>query len=168
MSNISIEEVHHTRNRDSCGFAMFFFTKRQRQALIPGPRSGDLLSANAESVNTSRSGPQPPHEHYPELRPRQANPLTTDVSTCGFLNGNGTLSRTAEPGFDCRVDTKNAIWGFCPTTVISASDCGLAGGCVDAHGCQLGCGISDDSSVTTFTWFVQATLPLLSPSFPKA
>src|SRR4051794_25495784 len=52
---------------------------------------------------------------------------TVIVSTCGYLNGDIKKSRTAEPGFGCRVDTSNGLWGFCPTTVIAARDCGLAG-----------------------------------------
>ena len=47
---------------------------------------------------------------------------------------------------------KNGLWGFCPTTVISASDCGLAGNCVDSHACTAGCGIKNVASITTFTW----------------
>ena len=149
---------------------MLFFTKRQDQgqAYIPGPRSDFSLLPNVDSLNTSSSDPGDPTEHHLELKPRQASPPTTNVSTCGYLNGNGTLSRTADPGFDCRVDTKNALWGFCPTTVISPGDCGLAGGCVDAYACNSVCGIFGDSSVTTFTWCVRTTLPLLSPSFPQA
>jgi hypothetical protein len=77
------------------------------------------------------------------------------ASTCGFLDGRADQARTANPGFDCRVDTKNAIWGFCPTTVVVASDCGLAGACVDSHGCSTGCGIRSVSTITTFTWYAQ-------------
>ena len=107
-------------------------------------------------------------ELHPKLRPRQADSLNTntDVSTCGYLNGNAGLPRTANPGFDCRVDTKNAIWGFCPTTILAVSDCGLVGGCVDLHACSGGCGIADDPSVTTFTWFVNLLTSTLAISPP--
>lgn len=87
-----------------------------------------------------------------ELRARQ---ITTEDSTCGYANGDPDQARTADPGFNCRVDTKNALWGFCPTTVISASDCGLAGACVDSKNCKTGCGISGVSSITTFTWYAR-------------
>ena len=108
-------------------------------------------------------------ELHPELKSRQAVTSKTYVSTCGYLNGNASLSRTANSVFECRVDTKNAIWGFCPTIVLAISDCGLVGGCVDAHACNSECGISGDPTVTTLMWFVnpltsaRATLP--SPFF---
>ncbi|KAM0461765.1 hypothetical protein ACHAO4_000950 [Trichoderma viride] len=57
--------------------------------------------------------------------------IQTRMSTCGFQNGDPNKMRTADPGFDCRVDTMNGLWGFCPVTVIAATDCGLAGSCVD-------------------------------------
>ncbi|KAF6234335.1 hypothetical protein HO173_007368 [Letharia columbiana] len=103
--------------------------------------------------NTSGSDPRAFSEPHPELKPRQAawqaDTPTTDVSTCGYLNGNASLPRTANPGFDCRVDNKNAIWGFCSTAILAVSDCGLVGGCVDAHACDGGCGISGDPNATT-------------------
>ena len=84
------------------------------------------------------------------LRKRQDD----DSETCGFHDGDPDRPRTAEDGFDCRIDTERGLWGFCPTTVIAASDCGLAGNCVDEHECSRGCGIRGTSGVTTFTWFV--------------
>ena len=45
------------------------------------------------------------------------------------------LLRVAKPGFDCRVDAQRGLWGFCPTRVIYASDCGLAGYCFDNFSC---------------------------------
>lgn len=88
--------------------------------------------------------------------------ITTEMSTCGYENGDPTLIRTANSGYDCRVDTVRALWGFCPTTVISASDCGLAGYCVDTGSCSDGCGsLSGVSTITTFTWCVSG-VPALS------
>lgn len=81
------------------------------------------------------------------------------ASTCGFGDGRSDQARTANPGFDCRFDTKNAIWGFCPTTVLVVSDCGLSGACIDSHGCSDGCGISADPSIATVTWYAH-TSPL--------
>lgn len=77
--------------------------------------------------------------------------------TCGYRDGDPDQPRTANPGFDCRVDTQHALWGFCPTTVIAATDCGLAGSCVDSHGCSSGCGLIASTALTTFTWFVSKT-----------
>ena len=101
------------------------------------------------------------------LKPRQGDNLNINVSTCGYLNGDASKPRTADSGFDCRVDTKNAIWGFCPTTILAVSNCGLVGGCVDAHACDSGCGISGDPTVTTFTWFVNPFAPGLAIFFPS-
>lgn len=91
-----------------------------------------------------------------ELKRRQQT--TTFVSTCGFNDGDANQPRTANSGFDCRVDTQHALWGFCPTTVISATDCGLAGNCVDSHSCSNGCGITGTPGITTFTWYVHLEL----------
>ncbi|KAF5674938.1 hypothetical protein FHETE_2689 [Fusarium heterosporum] len=77
--------------------------------------------------------------------------ISTELSTCGYLNGDPSKERTADSGFNCRVDTKNGLWGFCPTTVLTASDCGLAGGCIDSHACSDGCGMTDSKDLTTFT-----------------
>ncbi|KAM0473429.1 hypothetical protein ACHAPX_008176 [Trichoderma viride] len=73
------------------------------------------------------------------------------MSTCGFQNGDPDKMRTADPGFDCRVDTMNGLWGFCPVTVIAATDCGLAGSCVDQASCSSGCGQTGMKQLTTFT-----------------
>jgi hypothetical protein len=80
--------------------------------------------------------------------------ISTELSTCGYLNGDPSKKRTADSGYNCRVDTKNGLWGFCPTTVLTASDCGLAGSCVDSHDCSDGCGMTDSEDLTTFTWYV--------------
>lgn len=121
--------------------------------------------------NTSGSDPRAFSELHPELKPRQAawqaDTPTTDVSTCGYLNGNASLPRTANPGFDCRVDNKNAIWGFCSTAILAVSDCGLVGGCVDAHACDGGCGISGDPNATTVGWFVNLLVAALAILFPS-
>lgn len=79
--------------------------------------------------------------------------ISTELSTCGYLNGDPGKKRTADSGYNCRVDTKNGLWGFCPTTVLTASDCGLAGSCVDSHDCSDGCGMTDSEDLTTFTWY---------------
>lgn len=77
--------------------------------------------------------------------------IQTGMSVCGFLNGDPKKARTANPGFDCRVDTMNGLWGFCPVTVISATDCGFAGSCVDQGSCSSGCGKPDQTQLTTYT-----------------
>ena len=84
---------------------------------------------------------------------RQNGVIVTRLSTV-FLGGDVSKTRTANPGYDCRIDLSAKLWGFCPTTVIAASDCGLAGSCVDNHACSKGCGFTDQD-LTTFTWYVQ-------------
>lgn len=79
--------------------------------------------------------------------------ISTELSTCGYLDGDPDKPRTADQKFNCRVDTKNGLWGFCPTTVLTASDCGLAGACVDGSSCSDGCGMTDSTDLTTFTWY---------------
>ncbi|KAG6037758.1 hypothetical protein E4U41_004787 [Claviceps citrina] len=62
--------------------------------------------------------------------------IRTELSTCGYQDGDAKKSRTANSGYNCRVETAHGIWGFCPTTVIAATDCGLAGGCLDNYSCS--------------------------------
>ena len=163
-------------------FVFFPELQLRGQAAIPGtspsgPRPESQSPSRQtlpiiDSLDASPSASGAPAERHLELQPRQNSPSITDVSTCGYLNGNSSQSRTANPGFDCRVDTKNAIWGFCPTTVITPSDCGLVGACIDSHACKSTCGISGVSSVTTFSWWVSRTnvlsrsvVPNLVPKF---
>jgi hypothetical protein len=115
------------------------------------PWQGLLQGALASPLGNSN--PQIPinNSSLAELRKRQ---VTSFESTCGYNTGNPDEPRTANSGFDCRIDTLHALWGFCPTTVISATDCGLAGNCVDSYSCTSGCGIFGTPSITTFTWYV--------------
>ncbi|KAK3934502.1 hypothetical protein QBC46DRAFT_427149 [Diplogelasinospora grovesii] len=70
------------------------------------------------------------------------------MSTCGYLNGDASVSWVAPAGYDCRVDTLYGIWGFCPTTIAAVSDCGLGGYCFDSFSCTLGCGSLSSSYCT--------------------
>ena len=83
--------------------------------------------------------------------------IANSKSICGYLNGDPAKPREAGFGAACRVDTKNALWGFCPETVIEASDCGLAGACFDPHACRSVCGILDATDITTFSWYEDKT-----------
>jgi len=82
--------------------------------------------------------------------------IVTELSTCGYLTGDPSLPRTANSGFNCRIDTSHGLWGFCPTSVISAVDCGLGGACVDSYACSKGCGYTNNPSMTTWTWYVSS------------
>lgn len=86
--------------------------------------------------------------------------IATELSTCGYLNGDPKLIRTANSGYNCRVDTVHALWGFCPTTVIAATDCGLAAACIDSYACSDGCGKTTDSKTTTWTWYLDLIFSL--------
>ncbi|KUI71259.1 hypothetical protein VM1G_11764 [Cytospora mali] len=86
-------------------------------------------------------------EEHDQLRRRTS--ITTATSACGYLDGNPSSARIAGSGYDCRFDTANGLWGFCPTTVIAATDCGFAGYCYDTGDCLQGCG-SPNSGLTTF------------------
>lgn len=99
-----------------------------------------------KSVVTGR--PKPHHNNTGVLQKRAAR---APVSTCGYHDGVVSKPLTANSGFDCRVDAPNGLWGFCPTTVIAASDCGLAGSCIDLR-CSEGCVITDKKVLTTLTW----------------
>lgn len=63
--------------------------------------------------------------------------------TCGYHEGDPERPWIAPRGFNCRIDTADGLWGFCPSSVSAASDCGLHGYCFDRHDCTSGCG-SDD------------------------
>jgi hypothetical protein len=86
------------------------------------------------------------------LSQRDAIPAT--MFTCGYRDGDPAQGWPAPSGYDCRVDTAHGIWGFCPTTVIEATDCGLGGYCFDTNTCTSGCGsLSNNPVITTWTWY---------------
>jgi hypothetical protein len=71
--------------------------------------------------------------------------------TCGFDTDG--IARTAEAGFDCRVDTQNGLWGFCEVLNTAASDCGFAGYCIDDQDCAGGCGpLENRPDIKSITW----------------
>ncbi|SCO49885.1 uncharacterized protein FFMR_09881 [Fusarium fujikuroi] len=107
------------------------------------PCSSLALHAVFPPVTKASFLPQPSNI----LEPRA---ISTELSTCGYLDGDPKKKRTADSGFNCRVDTRNGLWGFCTTTVLTASDCGLAGSCVDRHDCSDGCGMTGSKGLTTF------------------
>ena len=57
-------------------------------------------------------------DEHDMLRPRA---ITTEVPTYGYKNGDPSSIRIANSGYDCHVNTARGLWGFCPTSVISAS-----------------------------------------------
>ncbi len=117
-------------------------------------RQGTLVAPPAHPLFQEESQLSLSNSSCIDLRGRQE---VEDQSTCGFLDGDPNSPRTAGPGFNCRFDTLHALWGFCPTTVIAATDCGLAGNCVDSHSCKSGCGITGTPGITTFSWYAMRT-----------
>jgi hypothetical protein len=121
----------------------------------------ELVSSSSTTVRSqiapvAPNATQPAAHMHERIHERQAS---APITTCGYLDGNPQNPRTADPGYVCRVDTANGLWGFCPTSVSSAKDCGLAGLCIDNHSCTTGCGrLFDRADITTFTWLV-APLP---------
>jgi hypothetical protein len=79
----------------------------------------------------------------------------TTSATCGFVDGDPTKPRTADEGYDCRVEVLEGLWGFCSSNIIAATDCGLVGACEDGSSCAGDCGDSESIlGVTTITWYV--------------
>ncbi|KAK2730490.1 hypothetical protein CKAH01_02318 [Colletotrichum kahawae] len=118
------------------------------------------IAASPRAINLKYAAVQPPKPTQPpaknstrdadeELRRRQVTSIGS--KTCGYYDGDPTKFRTADGGYGCRLDINNGLWGFCPTTVISAKDCGLAGACQDEHACITGCGKTGIEGLTTFT-----------------
>jgi hypothetical protein len=120
--------------------------------MLPHLVMGFLLLLSLEQVTAlALFGRQQPRNNASmPLAKRQGTVLVTRLSTI-FSTGDSSKTRTANSGFDCRVDVLNGLWGFCPTTVISPTDCGLAGSCVDSFGCSKGCGFTN-APPTAFTW----------------
>lgn len=88
-----------------------------------------------------------------EIDTNKKENIVTELSTCGYLDGDANKPRTANAGYNCRVDTLHGLWGFCPTTVIYATDCGLGGGCLDNYSCASVCGPdTGNMQLTTWTW----------------
>lgn len=84
--------------------------------------------------------------------------ITSEPVTCGYRSGDPAHVWLAPSGYNCRVDTLNGLWGFCPTTVLAATDCGLGGYCFDTNTCTSGCGqpgLRNNPTITTWTWYVQ-------------
>ncbi|KAF2730041.1 hypothetical protein EJ04DRAFT_587225 [Polyplosphaeria fusca] len=100
--------------------------------------------AQPEIPTTTTTTPDPNRQ---DQRKRQVSSVT---SVCGYLDGDPQRSRTADPGYECRIDTASGLWGFCSTTVVSAKDCNLVGYCIDTHSCTSGCGrLSNVDGVST-------------------
>lgn len=93
---------------------------------------------------------QPPPESTTAVAfdKRQGTALVTKFSTI-FSGGDASNTRTAESGFDIRVDVANGAWGFCATS--NPGQCDMAGSCFDSFSCSRGCGFGN-IALKTLTW----------------
>lgn len=66
-----------------------------------------------------------------------------------FDHGDASRWRTAESGYDIRVDVANSAWGFCGSD--DPGQCDMAGVCVDSFSCSRGCGFGN-TVLKTWTW----------------
>ncbi|SPQ24228.1 a0dff3bf-ce28-4154-a574-b1657f33762b [Thermothielavioides terrestris] len=58
-----------------------------------------------------------------------------------YKDGDASRPRTAESGYDIRVDVANSAWGFCGSN--NPNQCDMAGTCVDSFSCSRGCGFGN-------------------------
>ncbi|TGO81668.1 hypothetical protein BPOR_1060g00010 [Botrytis porri] len=99
-----------------------------------------IFLINSEAITIPEPPlPTPMSSVQIQLRFRQTTPFP---SLCGYSNGDVDIPRTAEPGYDCREDTIDNLWGFCPNTIADATNCDFVGYCVDNDTCSTGCGRS--------------------------
>ncbi|KAF7893066.1 uncharacterized protein EAF02_000604 [Botrytis sinoallii] len=99
-----------------------------------------LFLIQSEAITIPESPLPTPASSLPvQMRARQ----TTSFGTlCGYSNGDIEIPRTAEPGYACRENTIDNLWGFCPNTIAEATNCDFVGYCVDDGTCSTGCGRS--------------------------
>ncbi|KAL2256185.1 hypothetical protein VTK26DRAFT_2059 [Humicola hyalothermophila] len=139
-------------------FSLCFGWIQFRIALLPGFRSSEMhLAALVASLAVTAGyyvQAAALRTTLPHLTLAQAQDGAMAMSTCGYLEGDPSQPWIAPKGFNCRVDTAHGIWGFCPTTVIAPTDCGLGAYCFDAGPCSTGCGrasLRNNPKVTTWT-----------------
>ncbi|KAL2147655.1 hypothetical protein VTI28DRAFT_8109 [Corynascus sepedonium] len=68
-----------------------------------------------------------------------------------WRTGNSHMVRSAEPGWDVRIDLEQNLWGFCDRTFVGTTQCGLAGRCTDSFSCSTGCGRTTEGDFPTWT-----------------
>ena len=111
-----------------------------------------LLGSVREATALALSGQQRlPSTTARALDRRQGT--VTRFSTI-FSTGDASKPRSADSGFEARVDLLNGVWGFCATTDTDAADCGMPGSCFDSFSCSKGCGFTN-APLSTLTWYVQ-------------
>lgn len=129
--------------------------------VVAGNSETSLTAPTIQRKTLSSVPPPPTPAPHLEIRNASINhnellnlrAITTEMMICGYVDGDPSRPRTANGGYNCRVDISLGLWGFCPTSVISASDCGLVGVCVDGFACSTGCGqLKTRTGITTFTW----------------
>jgi hypothetical protein len=111
-----------------------------------------LLFGSVEHVIASApmGRPRPPIDGPTTLaldKRQETNGFIT-LSTV-YKDGDASRPRTAESGYDIRVDVANSAWGFCGSN--NPNQCDMAGTCVDSFSCSRGCGFGN-TYLDTWTW----------------
>ncbi|KAG5984361.1 hypothetical protein E4U55_005036 [Claviceps digitariae] len=78
--------------------------------------SGQGLARTIRPPAPAATTPPLALENVTDMNRDKRQNIQTELSTCGYLNGDPTIPRIAKSGYNCRVDTLNGLWGFCPTT----------------------------------------------------
>lgn len=76
------------------------------------------------------------------------DPVVTSFSAV-YVGGDASRRRTAESGYEIRLDVTNGAWGFCETKI--PDQCDMGGTCIDDSACSAGCGFSN-KGLRTWTW----------------
>ena len=110
-----------------------------------------LLSSVEEVTASALLGRQRPSSDGAATLALDKREETTDFITFAtiFDHGNPSWRRTAESGYDIRVDMANSAWGFCGSD--NPGQCDMAGVCVDSFSCSRGCGFGN-TLLKTWTW----------------
>jgi hypothetical protein len=120
--------------------------------MVPFPLLSLLLLSGVREVAASflfgRQRPPSDGATTPALETRQGTALFTTIATI-YAGGDVSQARTANKGFDIRVDLANTAFGFCDSN--NLNQCDMAGTCVDDFSCSGGCGFGN-TALVTWTW----------------
>ncbi|KAI6382643.1 hypothetical protein MCOR25_000643 [Pyricularia grisea] len=87
----------------------------------------------------------------PDLRAREdqasnPGPITTEMATCGFWDGDSALPNDW-PGHTCRLEPSLSMYHWCPTSITKGhkdyKSCAPIAKCQDMYNCYKGCGASE-------------------------
>lgn len=105
----------------------------------------------------------PPRRQPTDLLARQdqassKGPITTEMATCGFWDGDSVLPNDW-PGHTCRLEPSLSMYHWCPTSVTKGhrdyKSCAPIAKCHDLYTCYKGCGaLKSARDALTVTWYV--------------